>query len=394
MRRLLALVSAVVFVDTLLFSALTPLLPHFTEVFQLSKAGAGVLTGSYAAGALVAAIPSGWLASRWGAKPTVMVGLAMIATSSIVFGFAENLPTLNVARFGQGVGSALAWTGAFTWLVAEAPRPKRGEFLGIAVGAAVFGGMLGPVLGVIAGHVGTRPAFTGVALGGALLVLWAWKTSAAGPEMRQPMRAMLWAIRDRRVLGGAWFLLLGGLLFGLLAVVGPLDLDALGWDSEGIGAVFLIAAAIEAVVNPALGRWSDRRGRLAPLRLGLIASIVLCLTLPWINDRWVLAVAVVMTAVSFGVLWVPGIALLSDGAEATGLDQALGFALMNLAWTPGNVLGSAGGGAIADATSELVPCIIVAIISGLTLLATREGTFGPTTSLVESSTVDPTGAQG
>ena len=40
-RRLLALVSAIIFVDALLFTALTPLVPLYAEEFDLSKAGAG-----------------------------------------------------------------------------------------------------------------------------------------------------------------------------------------------------------------------------------------------------------------------------------------------------------------------------------------------------------------
>ncbi len=41
MVRLLALVCAIVGVDTVFFSALTPLLPHYAAAAGLSKAGAG-----------------------------------------------------------------------------------------------------------------------------------------------------------------------------------------------------------------------------------------------------------------------------------------------------------------------------------------------------------------
>ena len=49
MRRLLLLTSAVVFVDTLFFAALTPLLPHYAHALHLGKAGAGVLAAAYPA---------------------------------------------------------------------------------------------------------------------------------------------------------------------------------------------------------------------------------------------------------------------------------------------------------------------------------------------------------
>jgi hypothetical protein len=46
MRRLLILVCALVAVDTMLYAALTPLLPHFADTLHLSKTGAGVLVAA------------------------------------------------------------------------------------------------------------------------------------------------------------------------------------------------------------------------------------------------------------------------------------------------------------------------------------------------------------
>src|SRR2546425_515227 len=106
MRRLFALVAAVVLVDTCFYAAISPLLPHYAHELDLSKAAAGVLTASYAAGTLIAALPSGWLAARVGVKPTVLTGLALLAASSLAFGLAHDVVALDVARFAQGIGGA------------------------------------------------------------------------------------------------------------------------------------------------------------------------------------------------------------------------------------------------------------------------------------------------
>ena len=81
MRRLFWLVAAVVLVDTMFFAAVAPLLPHYSDELDLSKTGAGVLTAAYPAGTFVGALPAGWLAIRWGVKPTLMLGLAMLGLS-------------------------------------------------------------------------------------------------------------------------------------------------------------------------------------------------------------------------------------------------------------------------------------------------------------------------
>ena len=62
-------VSVVMFVDTMLFAVIAPLLPGLAGELHLSKLSAGVLTASYPIGMLVAALPCGVLAARVGPRP-------------------------------------------------------------------------------------------------------------------------------------------------------------------------------------------------------------------------------------------------------------------------------------------------------------------------------------
>ncbi len=71
-RRLLILVSVIIFADTMLFSAIIPLIPVFADDYGLSKLEAGLLVGAYGAGAMVGGIPAGLAAGRIGPKRTVV----------------------------------------------------------------------------------------------------------------------------------------------------------------------------------------------------------------------------------------------------------------------------------------------------------------------------------
>src|SRR4029453_3759824 len=122
MRRLLALVSAIIFVDALLFTALTPLVPAFGEEFDLSKTGAGLLVGAYGAGALLGGIPGGIGAARYGPKRAVVAGLVLLSISSFGFALADTALALGAARFVQGVASTATWAGALPW-ISVAPPP-------------------------------------------------------------------------------------------------------------------------------------------------------------------------------------------------------------------------------------------------------------------------------
>ena len=368
MRRLLLLVGAIVFVDTMFFAALTPLLPQYADELGLSKAGVGLLAASYALGALVGGIPGGISAARFGVRPTVLVGLTGMAITTMIFGFADSIWLLDTARFLQGVASSFCWTASLAWLVAAAPPERRGETIGAAMGAAIVGALFGPVLGGIASVTGTGPAFASVAVLASALGVAAWRTPAFTPENPQPFSRLVGALRDRGVAASIWLVLVPALLFGALNVLGPLRLDVLGLSALAIGATWLVAASFEAALSPLIGRFSDRRGRIAPLRVGLIGSAIATAALPWFNQGWLLAVAIVLAACAFGSFWTPSMSMLADRAEAIGLDYAYGFALINLAWAPGAAAGSALGGAAARATSDAAVYLTLSALCVFTLV--------------------------
>ena len=371
MRRLFLLVGATILVDTMFFAALTPLLPEYADELDLSKAQAGLLAAAYPLGVLVTGIPSGFASARLGVKPTVLAGLALMAAATAAFGLLDQYHTLLAARTAQGVASSLAWTAALSWLVARAPAGRRGELIGSAMAAAIVGALLGPVLGGTAAVIGTEAAFGAVAALAVVLAVWALGTPAPAVREQQPVAAVLRALVDPRVLGAAWFVCLPALLFGTLGVLAPLRLDALGLGAVGIGAAFLVAAAGEAVMAPVLGRVSDRRGRLGPLRAGLVAAGAVLLVLPWLDHRLLLAAFVVVAGLSFGSFWAPALSNLTDVAEARGLEHAHAFAVTNVAWAPAQASGAAGGGALADLTTDAVPYLLLACLCALTLRLTR-----------------------
>jgi MFS family permease len=370
MRRLLVLVSVVVAVDTLFFTALTPLVPHFADKYELSKAGAGVFISTYAAGTLIGAIPAGLATIRLGPKPTVLIGLALMTAASLGFSLAGDIWALGLSRLFQGVGSSYSWAGGLAWVIASTPRERRGELLGTAMGAAVFGALLGPVLGALAGIVGIRAAFLGITVAGAALAGWAVATPGVAPE-RQALRAGWLAMRERSLVVGLWLIVLPALLFGVLIVLVPLRLSQHGWGTIAIGALFLATTALEMVLNPLLGRLTDRRGRMRPVRAALLASVLVSAALAWATEPGLIAPLVLASGIAYGAFYTPGLALVSHGAELAGVAQGLAFGLVNACWGIGALVGPAAGGALAGVAGDAVPYLVLAGVCVATYLATR-----------------------
>jgi MFS family permease len=367
MRRLFLLVAAVVLVDTMFFAAVAPLLPHYSDELDLTKTAAGVLTAAYPAGTFAGSLPGGWLAARWGVKPTLLCGVAMLGATSVVFGFANDIVLLDGARFVQGVGGAFMWASGMAWLVSASPPERRGELIGSALAAAIVGVLFGPVLGGAATLVGPEVVFSGVAVVAAGLGVWAWRMPGVPPEPSPGLRAMVAALRRRPVLAGFWLFTLPALFAGVVEVLVPLRLDDLGASGAAIGAIFLLTAAVEAMLSPLAGRLSDRRGRLVPIRIGLAGSVVAAVLLPLPEGVLLLGVVMVFTFAALGASWAPAMAMLSDASEEAGLDQALAFSISNLSWAAGHLLGSGAGGALADATADAVPYGLLGVACAATL---------------------------
>src|SRR5688572_20074523 len=139
MRRLVALVGAVILVDTMFYAAITPLLPELSDRLDVGKSGAGLLAASYAIGNLLGALPGGWLAARAGVRAAVLTGLAIMSVAGVAFAFGDSILVLDAARLVHGMGGACSWAGGMAWLASAAPPERRGEVIGTALGASIFG---------------------------------------------------------------------------------------------------------------------------------------------------------------------------------------------------------------------------------------------------------------
>jgi MFS family permease len=368
LRLLFLVAGAVVFFDTVFYAAVVPLLPALTRQLHLTKASAGILTAGYAAGTLVGSLPGGMLAERAGPRVTLYTGLALMGGSSLAFGLLHNVALLDAARFIQGVGGACTWAGSMVWLIIESPPERRGSAIGGALAAGIGGALFGPVVGTLAHGLGRGPVFSAVVLVAAgLAAAVAMLPRPAAPEL-DPGRARLSRqLRQPAIVLGMWLVVLPALASGAMNVLAPLRLGRLGAGAAGIGATFLIAAGVEAVISPVVGQLSDRRGRMLPLRMGLAGAAVALLFFTLPNTALLLAVVIVLQTVALGTFWAPAMAMLSDAADTHGMSQAYALALVNFAWAAGQIAGAGGGGSLAKAAGDGAPFALAAGLCAVTL---------------------------
>jgi MFS family permease len=361
-RRLLVLTSAMVFFDVAFFAAIAPLLPDYVSEYGLTKAQAGFLTASYPAGTLVASLPAGLLAAWLGPRRTVIGGLLLLGVSSAAFGFAGEIVLLDAARFVQGIGGALIWSGALTWLVTTAAPERRGSVIGTALGTAVAGALFGPALGALAAEVGTEPVFGAVlAISLAMAAIAARLPEAQVPE-RQLLREVAVAMVSRPVLAATAFVAVPSVMFGAIEVLVPLRIADLGGGHGLIAGGFIVGAGFEAGLAPMAGRYSDRAGRRAPFVAGLMVCALAMAMVAVAETLGVVMAALIVTSLGAGICFAPALTMLSEAAETSQLHQGFASGLSNMAWAAGQVVGGVGAGVTATAAGNGPPSFFIAAL--------------------------------
>jgi MFS family permease len=349
-----------VFFDVAFYAAIAPLLPDYVADFGLSKAQAGILAASYAAGTLLASLPAGLVATWAGPRRTVIGGLFLLGTSSLVFGLADEILLLDAARFAQGISGALIWAGALTWLITTAPPERRGSVIGTALGTAVAGALVGPILGAVAAEIGTGIVFGAVLAISLVLAAMASRLPEAGPPERQPLREVGATILTRPILTATAFVAIPSLMFGAVEVLVPLRIDDLGGGHVAIAGGFIAGAALEAALAPIAGRYSDRVGRRIPYVIGIGICAAAMVGIAAAQGLGLVLVSLVVGALGAGVCFAPALTTLSETADTSGLHQGFAAGLSNMAWAAGQAVGALGGGVAASAAGYALPSLAVA----------------------------------
>ncbi len=269
-RRIQLAVGLGLLVDATLYVAVVPLLPHYTERFHLDKFGAGLVLAAYPAAGVLGALPAGLLASRIGGRALMIFGNVVFAAATLAFAFAPSAEVLGLARFVQGVASAICWSAGLAWLTVNAPLDRRGAAVGGAVAMVSTGTVLGPVVGGLGGVTSPEIAFLTVtvfALAATALAILA--PTGQQVEGDQSVRRQLSAIRQPLVGAAIGLAAVDAISAATVDLLAPLALGRHGYSSVQIGAVYTVSAVLGVIAGPIAGRFVDRIGA---LRLGAISG--------------------------------------------------------------------------------------------------------------------------
>ncbi|KAF2083716.1 MFS general substrate transporter [Saccharata proteae CBS 121410] len=153
------------FVDMILYGLIVPVVPFMLEDRihvppDQVQGYVSSLLAFYAGASVVCSLPFGWLADRYGGRQLpFLLGLAALASATVLLAVGQSIAVLAVARALQGMSGAVVWVVGLALLLETVGPEKLGTVIGTIYSFMSVGTLLAPVLGgVLYRHTG----FTGV----------------------------------------------------------------------------------------------------------------------------------------------------------------------------------------------------------------------------------------
>jgi DHA1 family tetracycline resistance protein-like MFS transporter len=133
------------FVDAIGYGIIIPLLPFYTQTFQVGSTALGVLVASFAIMQFFFSPMLGRLSDSAGRKPVLLISILVSTVSYVIFGFANSFLLLLLSRIIAGIATETAVAQAY---IADITTEKdRASGIGKVTAARGAGFIIGPAIG-------------------------------------------------------------------------------------------------------------------------------------------------------------------------------------------------------------------------------------------------------
>jgi MFS family permease len=365
-RLLLGLIALAVFTETMMYDMVVPFLPSHVREWGVDEVGVGLLFAVYAVPLILTTIFLGRFADRMGRRGPLLTGAFGLALAALFFCLADCFVEALLARLLQGAASAALGIGGLALLADLCPNDRRGRTMGVFMTAMSLGTMLGPPLGGVlydwSGYLLPFLFSGGLALSVGILLTILMPRRPARREGVPPTPG-LW--REPRILRAALVVLAGSTVLSLLEPTLPVFLEQrLHAGPRTIGFSFILATLAYGCCAPLGGMLSDRIGRMRTSRGGLIVT-GLALPLIALPGNWPAEVAtLVLLGVGCAFLLTPTLPELADAADQHGGVYGQAYAIFNLAYAGGMLIGP-----LAGTLVKWIGFLPTLVVVGLVLLA-------------------------
>ncbi|WXG41820.1 MAG: MFS transporter [Candidatus Freyarchaeum deiterrae] len=323
--EILVIVCICAFIDSLAYGIIIPFLPQYAISLGASDLEVGIIFASYALVQLVTVIPFGLMSDRYGRRPFMIMGMLLLGAASLLYPLARNVSMMILCRAVQGLAASATWSSA-TALVADMyPGKDKGAKLGLASGVTNMGSIAGPLAGGVISSVNFNYPF--LIIGSACIAMFVYMAFRLKVEKRResvervPYRKMIGeSLKIRNVLIIIIINVLTTIFWGFIEPLMPPYLSGrFSLSSTQIGLVFGGMTFAYAIIQPLVGRLSDKYGRKKFIIGGMILMALVNAIIPFSWDTVSLTFFMVLSSALAAVAWTPLTPLVIDSLQNRGI---------------------------------------------------------------------------
>jgi MFS family permease len=271
------------------YSAGMILLPLYLLDAGYSVATVSFVVATWGSGSLLADVPAGLFANRYGDKPAMILGGAALVTGVLLLVISAALVAVVLSALLLGMSMAFSLVGRLSYITDSCGMAERGRVIAVMAGLQRAGALLGPVIfSLVAKQAGYQIAFCIMAVlitSGLLLVILFAGHFAASHRKAVPLSGMLRIMVEfRHILLTAGFAGLGLMMLRASRILlFPLVGHSAGLDVAQIGLLFSCSSALDMLMFYPAGQIMDNRGRkwtAVPGMLLLVSALGILVLMP------------------------------------------------------------------------------------------------------------------
>jgi MFS transporter, FSR family, fosmidomycin resistance protein len=342
--KAVGLVSAAHFVGHFHMLVVPPLFPLLQRHWRVGFVELGLALTVYAVVSVLAQLPMGWLADRFGSRKLLIAALCLGGAALASIGLVDRYSWLLVAAGLSGIANAVYHPADYAILSARVLPSRIGRAFSVHTCAGMLGNAAAPVtMLILAPHLGLRAALVAAGLVGPLVAVpLVLAPTVEGDSLARSRRA---AARGGSVFSPA---LLGLVVFFIL-----LSLSTSGITSFSVPALmngfhlpftaanlaltaYLTATALGVLGGGFVADLTRRHGEVAAIGFGLNALIILSIALIGLVPSLLVALMALAGLLS-GVIQPSRDMLVRAAAPAGAIGRA--FGIVTIGFSVGGTIG-------------------------------------------------------
>ena len=353
-KRIFGTLFFSIFVTVTGVGIVVPLLPVYAHDLGAGGLAIGFIFGSFALSRTLFLPYFGRLSDRKGRKRLIVIGLLSYACLSLAFILAQNVTSLVIIRFFQGIASSMMMPAIQAYVGDITPQGREGFTMGFFNMSIFFGLSLGPVLGgSIKDYWGFDVSFLSMgilSLVGFFLSLCFLPPSHEETVVKKHRTPLPWKmlLQDREIIGLFCFRVNYTACIGIIWGFLPVFADTrFALSSSNIGFLVMLGVFISGVIHLPMGYMADRISRRMMIVVGGLLVAWGMIYFARSNSLTDLVIASILFGLGGGISMPAHMAIaVFKGNQSDAMGSLMG--LMTMAHSLGMLMGSSVAGLMMD----------------------------------------------